>query len=35
MLAGCDSALLTIKKYQDEDEMKTIIRNYISKLSQK
>jgi hypothetical protein len=35
MLTGCDSALLTIKKYQDEDEMKTIIRNYISKLSQK
>ena len=35
MLTGCDSPLLTIKKYQDEDEMKTIIRNYISKLSQK
>lgn len=35
MLAGCDSPLLTIQKYRDEDEMKRIIRNYISKLSQK
>lgn len=35
MLAGCDSPLLTIQKYRDEDEMKRIIKNYISKLSQK
>ena len=35
MLTGCDSTLLTIQKYRDEDDMKKIVRNYISKFSEK
>ena len=35
MLSGCDSPLLTIQKYRDEDELKKIVRNYISKFSDK
>lgn len=32
MILGCDSPLLTISKYRDEDDMKRIIKNYLSKL---
>jgi hypothetical protein len=35
MIAGCDSPLLTIEKYRDEEDMKKIFKVYISKLSQK
>jgi 2'-deoxynucleoside 5'-phosphate N-hydrolase len=35
MMAGCDSPLLTIQKYKDEDDLKKIIKNYISKFSEK
>jgi len=35
MLTGCDSTLLTIQKYRDEDDMKKIVKNYISKFSEK
>ena len=31
MISGCDSPLLTIEKYRDEEEMKRIIKVYISK----
>ena len=31
MISGCDSPLLTIDKYRDEEEMKRIIKVYISK----
>jgi hypothetical protein len=32
MLSGCDSPLLTIKKYNDSDEMKSIIQTFINKI---
>jgi nucleoside 2-deoxyribosyltransferase len=35
MITGCDSPLLTIEKYRNEEEMKKIIKVYISKQSQK
>jgi len=35
MIAGCDSPLLTIEKYRDEEDMKKIFKVYISKLIQK
>ena len=35
MIAGCDSPLLTIEKYRNEEEMKKIIKVYISKQNQK
>jgi hypothetical protein len=31
MISGCDSPLLTIEKYRDEEEMKRIIKVYINK----
>ena len=31
MISGCDSPLLTIEKYHDEEEMKRMIKIYISK----
>lgn len=31
MISGCDSPLLTIEKYRNEEEMKRIIKVYISK----
>jgi nucleoside 2-deoxyribosyltransferase len=31
MIVGCDSPLLTIEKYRDEEEMKRIIKDYIGK----
>ncbi|MDH3269176.1 MAG: nucleoside 2-deoxyribosyltransferase, partial [Ignavibacteria bacterium] len=31
MIVGCDSTLLTIEKYSDEEEMKKIIKDYIGK----
>ena len=31
MIVGCDSPLLTIEKYSDEEEMKRIIKDYIGK----
>lgn len=31
MISGCDSPLLTIEKYRNEEEMKRIIKIYISK----
>ena len=33
MISGCESELLTIKNYQDSDEMKFIIQNFISNIS--
>ncbi len=33
MISGCESELLTIKRYQDSDEMKLIIQKYLSKIS--
>ena len=35
MITGCDSPLLTIQKYQDEDDMKRIIRKFIGQQNQK
>jgi hypothetical protein len=35
MITGCDSPLRTIQKYRDEDDMKRIVRSYISQQSQK
>jgi 2'-deoxynucleoside 5'-phosphate N-hydrolase len=35
MITGCDSPLLTIQKYKDEDDLKRIVKYYISKLSEK
>lgn len=35
MIAGCDSPLLTIQKYGDEDDMKGIIRKFIGQYNQK
>ncbi|MGB5288012.1 MAG: hypothetical protein WBN42_05945 [Ignavibacteriaceae bacterium] len=32
MLSGCDSPLLTIRKYYDADEMKSIIQTFINKI---
>ncbi|MGB5529419.1 MAG: hypothetical protein WBQ32_05565 [Ignavibacteriaceae bacterium] len=32
MLSGCDSPLLTIRKYYDTDEMKSIIQTFINKI---
>jgi nucleoside 2-deoxyribosyltransferase len=31
MIAGCDSSLLKIEKYRDEEDMNRIIKDYISK----
>jgi hypothetical protein len=31
MISGCDSTLLTFEKYRDEEEMKKITKDYISK----
>ena len=33
MISGCESELLTIKNYQDSDEMKFYIQNFISNIS--
>jgi len=33
MILGCDSPLLTIQKYRDEEEMKKIIKAYLTKLN--
>ncbi len=33
MISGCESELLTIKRYQDLDEMKLIIQKYLSNFS--
>jgi 2'-deoxynucleoside 5'-phosphate N-hydrolase len=33
MILGCDSSLLTIQKYRDEEEMKKIIKAYLTKLN--
>jgi hypothetical protein len=35
MITGCDSPLLTIQKYQDEDDMKRIVRKFIGLQNQK
>ena len=35
MISGCDSPLLTVRKYRDDDEMKRIITNFISKFKDK
>ena len=35
MITGCDSPLLTIQKYQDEDDMKRIVRKFIALQNQK
>ena len=32
MLSGCDSKLLTIARYEDETELKKVIKSYISNL---
>jgi hypothetical protein len=32
MLSGCESKLLTIARYEDEDDLKKVIKNYISNL---
>jgi hypothetical protein len=32
MLSGCDSPLLTIRKYHDPDEMKSIVQTFINKI---
>ena len=32
MLSGCESPLLTIMKYADENDLKSVIRTYIGKL---
>ena len=32
ILSGCDSPLLTIQKYNDPDEMKSIIQTFINKI---
>jgi hypothetical protein len=32
MLSGCDSPLLTIRKYNDPDEMKSIVQTFINKI---
>jgi len=34
MILGCDSELLTVQKYQGEEDMKTKIKVYLSKISQ-
>ena len=33
MLTGCDSSLLSIQKYADVNEMQSIIKTYLSKIS--
>ena len=33
MILGCDSSLLTVQKYQNEEDMKTKIKVYLSKIS--
>ena len=33
MILGCDSSLLTVQKYQNEEVMKTKIKVYLSKIS--
>jgi len=35
MITGCDSPLLTIQKYRDEDDMKRIVRKFIGQQKQK
>lgn len=35
MITGCDSPLLTIQKYRDEDDMKRIVRKFIGQQNQK
>ena len=35
MITGCDSPLLTIQKYQNEDDMKRIVRKFIGLQNQK
>jgi len=35
MISGCDSPLLTMEKYLDDEEMKRIIKNFISKKNKK
>ena len=35
MISGCDSPLLTMEKYLDEEEMKRIVKNFISKQNKK
>ena len=32
MILGCDSPLITIKKYRDDEDMKNIIKTYLSKI---
>jgi hypothetical protein len=32
MLSGCESRLLTIARYEDENDLKNVIKNYISNL---
>ena len=32
MLSGCDSPLLTIRRYNDPNEMKTIVKTFIDKI---
>jgi hypothetical protein len=34
MILGCDSALLTVQKYLNEEDMKTKIKDYLSKINQ-
>jgi hypothetical protein len=33
MLSGCDSPLLSIRKYKNVDDMKSIIKNFLSKIN--
>lgn len=33
MLSGCDSPLLSIQKYKNVDDMKSIIKNFLSKIN--
>lgn len=32
MILGCDSPLITIKKYRDDEDMKNIIKTYLTKI---